>query len=332
MSYLYTMHEQHEKLEQILASLEQPDDKLLQQQIGEWVAASEENRKYYEEVKRIWFTGNEPGDMEYDVELEKKRFWNRVGDDEAPVAPVKRMNWFPKIAVAAILLIAAGFALWKFVLTDRNAYNTIQTARLERDSVTLADGSKIFLHGSSTVRYTTSMNGARREVWLEKGEAFFEITKDAAHPFIVHIDSAEVEVLGTSFDVRRTDATLSVAVATGKVQFTAVKDQAQALLTPGLTGTFVKAGTSIQVAKNSNQLAWRTGQVKFYDSPLQEVLATMEQIYEVNVNMAPALTKTRVTATINNLSFEKIITLLEVSLDIRMTKLDSMTYKARPVR
>jgi transmembrane sensor len=331
LSYLYTMHEQHEKLEEILASLEQPDDKLLQQQISEWVAASEENRKYYEEVKRIWFTGNEPGDMEYDIESEKKRFWDRV-DGEAPVTPVRRMNWFPKIAVAAMLLIAAGIVVWKFVLTNRNTYKIIQTARLERDSVELADGSKVYLHGSSSVRYTTSMNGARREVWLEKGEAFFEITKDPAHPFIVHIDSAEVEVLGTSFDVRRTDSILSVAVATGKVQFTAVKNQAQALLTPGLTGAFVKAGTTITVTKNSNQLAWRTGQVKFYDTPLQEVLATMEHVYEMNVNMAPSLTKTRVTATINNLSFEKIVTLLEASLDIKVTEIDSMTYKARPVR
>lgn len=325
------MREQHEKLEQILASLEQPGNQVLQQQIREWIAASEENRLYYEEVKRIWFTGNEPGDMEYDIELEKQRFWDRI-DGATPAAPVKKIAWFTKIAVAAVILIVGGIALWKGIFTDHNPYRILETARLGRDSVVLADGSKVFLHGSSRLRYAVRRNGARREVWLEKGEAFFDIAKDPAHPFVVHADSARVEVLGTSFDVRITSAALSVAVATGKVQFTAVNNQATALLTPGLTGTYTKAGSAIQVTESSNQLAWRTGAVKFFDSPLQEVLATLEQVYEVEVQMAPALKATRVTATINNLSLEKIITLLEASLDIRITRLDSMTYKARPLR
>jgi ferric-dicitrate binding protein FerR (iron transport regulator) len=196
----------------------------------------------------------------------------------------------------------------------------------------LADGTKVFLHGSSRVRYTIHMDKAQREVWLEKGEAFFDVAKDKAHPFVVHVDSATVEVLGTSFDVRITDATVSVAVAPGKVGFTAIKNKAAALLTPGLTGAYVKAGSSIRITESSNQLAWRTGEVKFSNSPLREVLATMEHVYEVGVDLDPSLTNTRVTATINNLSIEKIITLLQASLDISITKLDSITYKVRPAR
>ncbi len=331
LSYIYTMHEQHEKLEEILASFEQPDNHLLQQRINQWMAASEENKAYYEEVKRIWFTGNEPGDMEYDIDSEKQRFWNRI-DSEVPAAPVKKIAWFPRIAVAALIFIAAGIAVWKLVLTDRNPYGIVQTDRLGRDSIVLADGTKVFLHGSSRVRYTIHMNDARREVWLEKGEAFFDVVKDKAHPFIVHIDSATVEVLGTSFDVRITDTTVSVAVATGKVGFTALKNKAAALLTPGLTGAYVKADSTIRIIESSNQLAWRTGDVKFSNSPLREVLATMEHVYEVGVKLDPSLTDTRVTATINNLSLQKIITLLQASLDISITQLDSITYKVRPAR
>lgn len=325
------MHEQHEKLEQILASLEQPDNSVLQLKIQQWVAVSEENRAYYEEVKRIWFTGNEPGDMEYDIDTEKKRFWDRI-DAETPTAPVRRIGRFTKLSVAAVLLITAGLALWKWVLPDKDSFKIIHTARLQRDSVVLADGSTVYLHGSSRLRYTVRMDKDKREVWLEKGEAWFDIAKDKDHPFIVHVDSSTVEVLGTSFDVRITDSTVSVAVASGKVGFTAIKDKAEAILTPGLTGSYVKASQNIRVVESSNQLAWRTGQVKFYDSPLHEVLATMEQIYEVNVAMAPTLAKTRVTATINNLSLEKIITLLEASLDINIRQADSMNYKASPTR
>lgn len=324
------MHEQHEKLEEILASFEQPDNRLLQQKIQQWIAASAENRTYYEEVKRIWFTGNAPGDMEYDIELEKQRFWDRI-DGETPAAPVRKIHRFRNIAVAAVILLVAGIAVWQFVF-NRNPYSTLETARLGRDSVVLADGSKIFLHGSSRVRYATSMKGDKREVWLAKGEAYFEITKDPQHPFIVHTNSTAVEVLGTSFDVRITNTGVSVAVATGKVGFRAGSSKANAFLTPGLTGVWGNGDTVIKVATSSNQLAWRTGVVKFFDAPLPEVLATMEHLYEVGVDIDPALQQKRVTATINNLSLEKLIVLLQNGLDIRITKLNSTTYKARPAR
>ncbi|WP_315818587.1 FecR family protein [Paraflavitalea speifideaquila] len=121
----------------------------------------------------------------------------------------------------------------------------------------------------------------------------------------MHIDSAVVEVLGTSFDVRITNNTVSVAVATGKVGFTGSNKRVKALLNPGLMGMYANGDSSIRITQNSNQLAWRTGEVKFSNSPLPEVLATIEQVYEVGVDMAPSLNKTRVTATINNLSLEK---------------------------
>lgn len=325
------MHEQHEKLEQILASFEQPDNRLLQQQIQQWMAASAENRAYYEEVKRIWFTGNVPGDMEYDIELEKQRFWDRI-NGETPATPVRKIHHFRKIAIAAIILLAAGIAVWKFTLTNRNPYNILETARLGRDSIVLADGSKIFLHGSSRVRYATNRKGDKREVWLEKGEAYFEITKDPQRPFIVHTDSTAVEVLGTSFDVRIINRGVSVAVATGKVQFRAGNSKANVFLTPGLMGVWNNGDSAIAVTPSSNQLGWRTGVVKFYDAPLTEVMATMEHLYEVKIDIDPALKQQRVMATINNLSFKKIIVVLQSSLDIAITKIDSINYKARPAR
>lgn len=324
------MHEQHEKLEEILASFEQPDNRLLQQKIQQWIAASAENRTYYEEVKRIWFTGNAPGDMEYDIELEKQRFWNRI-DGETPATPVRKIHRFRNIAVAAVILLAAGIAVWQFVF-NRNPYSILETARLGRDSAVLADGSKIFLHGSSRVRYATSMKGDKREVWLEKGEAWFGITKDPQHPFLVHTGSTTVEVLGTSFDVRLINTGVSVAVATGKVQFRATGSKANAFLTPGLMGVWNNGDSVISITTNSNQLGWRTGVVKFYDAPLTEVTATMEHLYEVKIEVDPALKQQRVMATINNLSLEKIIVLLQSSLDIEITKIDNTTYKARPAR
>lgn len=330
LSYIYTMHEQHLRLEEILASFEQPDNEVLQQDIQRWLAEDPENRAYYEEVKRIWFTGNEPGDMEYDIEKEKEKFWNRIDGPEliAPVRPIRR---FWKIAAAAIIIIGAGFAIWKYT-RPVDTYMVLQTARGERDSVVLADGSKVVLNGNSKVGYRTVMNGATREVWLEKGEAFFEVAKNPQRPFIVHADSANVQVLGTSFDVRITTQQIAVAVATGKVNFSPLHITDKALLLPGLTGVWTRSDAKIVVTENSNMLAWRTGKLKFNDASLKEVLSALGYMHNIEVDMLPSLKSTRLTATIDNISLEKMILLLESSLDIRITKVDSVTYKAQPLR
>jgi transmembrane sensor len=330
LSYIYTMHEQHLRLEEILASFEQPDNEVLQQSVQRWLTEDPENRTYYEEVKRIWFTGNEPGDMEYDIEKEKEKFWNRIDGPEltAPVRPIRRL-W--KIAAAAIIIIGAGFAIWKYT-RPVDAYMVLQTARGERDSVILADGSKVVLNGNSKVAYRTVMNGATREVWLEKGEAFFEVAKNPKRPFIVHADSANVQVVGTSFDVRITTQQIAVAVATGKVNFSPLHITDKAFLLPGLTGVWTKSDTKVVVTENSNMLAWRTGKLKFNDASLKEVLSALGYMHNIEVDMLPSLKSTRLTATIDNISLEKMILLLESSLDIRITKVDSVTYKAQPLR
>lgn len=325
------MHEQHQKLEEILASFEQPHNSELQQQLQQWVAASEENSAYYEEVKRLWFTAHEPDDMEYDIETEKKRFWDQV-DGMQEKAPVKRIKPFWKIAAAALILITAAAGIWIAGSKKETAYFVIETGRGQRDSVALTDGSMVILNGNSRVRYTTAMNGVRREIWLEKGEAFFDVHKDPQHPFVVHADTADIEVLGTSFDIRLTKEHIGVAVATGKVKFGIVNTNTQVLLTPGYTGAWKRGDKNILKTEDGNMLAWRTGKVKFSDIPLTDVFTTLEYMYNIEVHMQPPLKTTRATATIDNLSLEKMIRLLEASLNISIIKLDSITFKAQPVR
>jgi ferric-dicitrate binding protein FerR (iron transport regulator) len=93
-----------------------------------------------------------------------------------------------------------------------------------------------------------------------------------------------------------------------------------------------KNDTKVSIAENSNMLAWRTGKLKFTGTPLKEVLSALGYMHNIEVDMLPSLKSTRVTATIDNLSLERMILLLESSLDIRISKVDSVTYKAQPLR
>ena len=90
------------------------------------------------------------------------------------------------------------------------------TERGERSLLLLPDGSRITLNSASSVR--TDYSSERRRVTLVRGQAFFEVAKDPARPFIVTAGSREVVAVGTAFDVRLSERQLRVTLVTGKVR------------------------------------------------------------------------------------------------------------------
>jgi ferric-dicitrate binding protein FerR (iron transport regulator) len=81
------------------------------------------------------------------------------------------------------------------------AYNSLSTPRAGQFTLLLPDGSRVWLNNASVLRYPVAFTGTDRTVELA-GEAYFEVARDAAHPFRVKVqDGATVEVLGTSFNI-----------------------------------------------------------------------------------------------------------------------------------
>lgn len=90
-----------------------------------------------------------------------------------------------------------------------------------REIVALKDGSHVTLNTATRVR--TAVASGAREVWLDGGEAYFEVAHDAAHPFVVHAGRHDITVLGTKFSVRRDGDDVRVEVSEGRVQVAAGK-------------------------------------------------------------------------------------------------------------
>lgn len=182
--------------------------------------------------------------------------------------------------IAASLVVAFGTGLLWLSMTTFDAAASkperFATAVGARKTVPLADGSKVELNTATVVR--ASVGEQAREIWLDAGEAYFEVRHIDGRPFKVHAGRQTVTVLGTKFSVRRDADRVVVNVREGRVR---VDDgdvaSARAIIIDA--GSFAIArDRSTLLSEKSQQrvedaLAWRGGMLSFDQVPLSEVAA-----------------------------------------------------------
>lgn len=175
--------------------------------------------------------------------------------------------------------------------TQEIQYNILRVPRGGEYTVTLQDGSVVQLNSASELRYPVQFAGRERRVFLS-GEAYFEVAKDARHPFVVEVGHAEIEVLGTSFNVysyleeQKTEATL----VEGQVRFSAGGQEVT--LSPGEQGVWDTAGhLDKREVDVYPYIAWKDGKFVFRKRTLEEVMRIVSRWYNVNVVFEDAVSK-----------------------------------------
>jgi transmembrane sensor len=211
--------------------------------------------------------------------------WNRTNRlvamrkpaaDETAAEPRRAASIFLKITAMLIVVGALGAAVATYILSPRE--QVFATTMGSHKTVKLADGSQIELNTDTLVR--AKMTAAQRTVWLDRGEAYFQVRHDSKHPFVLMAGNQRVTDLGTKFLVRRETGKLEVDVIQGSVRFeTAVNDSTQtrsALLVPG--NIAVATEQSIVVTRKppqilADRLGWRRGVLVFDHTTLGDAVA-----------------------------------------------------------
>lgn len=173
-----------------------------------------------------------------------------------------------------------------YILSDSASavplYNTVTTPRGTQFTLTLADGSKVWLNAASSIRFPSGF-GKERRVTIT-GEAYFEIAQDAAHPFIVSAADMEMKVLGTCFNVNvYTNETIArTTLVSGKLQVS--NNGSTMLLLPG-EQAYRTSSTSLQKrpADTDKEIAWMKGLFNFEDVSLEEIMRQLERWYDIEV-------------------------------------------------
>ena len=158
------------------------------------------------------------------------------------------------------------------------------TGKGRRATVPLSDGSVVFLNAASSLRLAPDFGRIERRVELE-GEAYFAVEADIGRPFRVVTGSTVTEVRGTEFGVRYRWNTLNVVVSRGNVRVVNRNRRDSVDIGRGQGITATPAGEISQPRRVDlkRSLAWRENRLSFTQTPLDEVMAEIEAVYDVQV-------------------------------------------------
>jgi transmembrane sensor len=290
------------------------------------------DKEYLFGVLHAYFTdltSNVDAPTEEDADLERK-FRRIIGPPDtfgaAGKAPVRRLplrRLFKYTSVAATLFCLT-WGIYRLVSGPgpylpfgRGVHNEEVLAKAgARTSLLLPDGTRVWLNSNSKLRYGRGFNSQDREVVLE-GEAYFEVTKDAGKPFIVHAATIDIEVLGTSFTVKSypQDATVEATLLKGAIEVRRKGSQnpAQVLLKPNEKLVFGKfsdpdstthqsgpageyhhsavAGMAIDHIRTDLpdsekvETAWMYNRLVFDGDNFPDLAAEMERWYDVTITL-----------------------------------------------
>jgi len=273
-------------------------------------------------------SGEHADAVAWDANAAWTRFSERRNLDSTTTPPrVLPIQWRRSANVwriAAILLVVVGLsAVWKTRGNGPFASRATQevfTLNGQRTTVTLDDGTRVSLNGGSRLRFDAPFGRQNRDVHLD-GEAYFEVSHDAARPFRVHAGNAVAQDLGTRFTVSAypDQSSVEVAVAEGLVALS--RDSASGAqvvqLAAGSIGTLSSSGMpTVALAPSLDRyLAWTTGALVLDGVTLRRAVGELERWYDVDITISDSTLAARpVTARFHGESVQQALDAISLAL------------------
>lgn len=161
--------------------------------------------------------------------------------------------------------------------------NTIRIPKGGEYNLVLSDGTRIWLNSDSELSFPAKFSGEKREISL-KGEAYLEVAKNENFPFVVDVKGVQIEVLGTSFNIKAYD-NVATTLVEGKVNIR-TNASTYVILRPGDQGIVNSDDNSVDVKQVDVRLftSWVNGMFTFKSMPLEEIMKNFERWYDVSVS------------------------------------------------
>jgi ferric-dicitrate binding protein FerR (iron transport regulator) len=288
---------------------------------------SQKDQKVLRDLETIWDkSASYQPKVKFDKEAAYNKFMKAIDAEPAPVQTSPNVG---KVLLRSAIAIGIA-ALVYFAYLQMFSFKTIKTS----DNIEFAmldDGTGVWLNKHSELKYPNSFASDSRNVSL-KGEAFFEVAKDADRPFSVDLSKENVvTVLGTKFNINdRFDSKVEVSVTEGKVNLKNEKRQDLTIdLAKGDKGIINVASKTVQKENiNTNVLAWREDKLDFNATSLTTIIEELGIFYGVQFKFDNANTECTYTTSVNrDQTIDQTISIISKSFSgIKITKADQYLY------
>lgn len=299
--------------------------------LEKWKAESPENIKVLEQYAKI-FSATERINLELNVDEALKNVSFAIEQNNKKERKLKPLqNIYFKIAASVVVLLVSGVLVSILYLNKKQTNEQIvfENKNWEQSQDTLPDGTIAYLNKNSRLIYPSHFQAKQRVVLLE-GEAFFEVQRNEKKPFVVKTAMAEIQVLGTSFNVNAYNENdkIEVCVASGSVQVKNIQQNKQPTdknIVVNNEEKILEAGSKAIVTKGCNEviksaeiqtayLNWRKEKIIFEETTVKEVIEKLEQIYQTKIIIANnEIEGKKLTAKFSNQSIETIIEVINTT-------------------
>ncbi len=310
-----------------------------EQALGRWLASDTGHRVAFLRLEACWKQANRLKALGAGVSagvVPEQQSWRTPFFDRGELRATEASSSAERISkgtgrrkficfasAAASVLLAASLFVWRSGTLGAETYSTMVGSVT---SVPITDGSTVTLNTNSRIRVAVSEH--ERRVELNRGEAFFEVAKDPARPFVVVVGDRRVVAVGTKFSVRRDEQNeVRVIVTEGRVRLEPL-NEAEAVPAELTAGAIARgAGESVLIQKRpideiEEALSWRKGYLVFRDTPLAEAVTEFNRYNNRRVVIDdPDLARIPIGGNFRATNLDAFVRLLEegfgVSADVR---------------
>jgi len=249
--------------------------------VAAWLKASPDNQALYFQVKDVLDHQLAAGITTADADQSGRQVTAKLSASQS-LSPVKQWGWLKYAAAIVLLVLAGGVGTYLFLHNNSQSAPLVVlvSKKTTVQTVLLADSTRIWVKPGGSIKMRDGQQDGHREVWLE-GSAYFEVVKQAASPFTVHVPDMTVTVLGTSFTINDDKHRAAVMVNTGLIKATAFKQEV--LLHPGERGTITAQQLRTDHVNPQLYAAWKDGDYKFENTTVDEIKELLHANYGYDV-------------------------------------------------
>jgi len=230
----------------------------------------------------------------------------------------KRMIQVAAVVIPFVFILSALFYNYQPAKDQKDFVVVVKQGN--RATVTLPDQSKVWMNSNSKLVYNVGKNNTR-DVKLT-GEAFFKVFKDKSRPFIVSAKNLQVEVLGTSFNLKARQGSdlIETSLVEGRVKLSGSDLSQDYYLKPSEKAIYSNSTKSIQIVSTDNEVetAWKDNKLEFRSERFIDVIGKLEEWYGVKIKLQyPAIENDLMSGSFKDESLKTVLETFRIQYHIQ---------------